>query len=184
MNDIVKVLLVLIGVAALAAYVQVQSYDSNEEAWAAFKRWMAEAPGRLRASYDAVNRERSVGIEVALSPRAVLDRAVEAATRAGHVLEARSENSLTFVRRDKPSSWIAIFLLLFFLLPGILYLLFGSRTLRATFAAFAGEDGGSRIVVGGDDGYTVSRLTDWARALRSEPGGEEVGAEVSTNPLD
>lgn len=184
MSDTAKVLLVLVGVAALVVYVQAQAYDSNEEAWAAFKRWMAEAPGRLRASYAAANRERNAGIEVALSPRAVLDRAVEAATRAGHVLEARSENSLTFVRREKPSSWAAIFLLLFFLLPGILYLMFGSKLVRATFAVFPGEGGGSRMVIGGDDGYMVARLTDWARTLRSEPAGEESAAEIATNPLD
>lgn len=186
MSDTVKLIFVLLLFAVLAVYMMAQPFDSNEEAWAAFKRWIAKIPERLRALYAAATRERAVGIEVALPPRAVLDRAVEAMTRSRmHALEARSENSLTFVRREKPSTFAAIFLLLLFILPGILYLMFGSRMVRATLAVFAGEAGGSRIVVGGDDRWTVARLTEWARGLRLEPAGTEA-AEVDApdNPID
>lgn len=184
MGDAVAWFFILVGFAAIVAFVRAQAFDSYAEAWAAFRRWAAEAPERFRADRAAAVREQEVGIEVALPPRAVLDRAVEAMTRAGHTLEDRSQNSLTFARRQEPSAAVGCILLLLFVLPAILYFLFAAKTLRATLAAFPDGGGGSRIVVGGDDPQAVSRLTDWARALRSEPAGEEVAAEISTNPLD
>ena len=160
MSDTVKWFFILIGFAAIVVFVRVQSFDSNAEAWAAFKRWMAEAPERLRDSYAAATRERDVGIEVALVPRAVLARAVEAMTRSGrHALEARSENSLTFVRREKPSSLVAILLLLFFHF---------ARNPLFVVRVEDGEGNARRICGrsrriahrGGDDRWTEARLTE------------------------
>ena len=118
----------------------------------------------VRSHYGPTEREKKVGIEAPVPPDAVLDRAVEFMVRAGHPLESRTDNSATFVRLQKPSVETGIVLLLFFLLPGILYFLFGSKTVRATLVVFP-DTGGSRVVVGGDDSKAKSRLTDWARGL-------------------
>lgn len=55
--------------------------------------------------------------------------------------------------------------MLLFILPGILYLLLANRTARVTVAAYPYE-GGSRLVIGGDDPATRNRLMEWARGLR------------------
>ena len=52
-----------------------------------------------------------------------------------------------------------------FILPGILYLLLANRTARVTVAAYPHE-GGSRLVIGGDNQATRKRLVQWARELR------------------
>jgi hypothetical protein len=46
-----------------------------------------------------------------------------------------------------------------------LYLLLANRTARVTVAAYPHE-GGSRLVIGGDDPATRNRLIEWARSLR------------------
>lgn len=157
---------ILGGFAAFAFLVRAQYFASYGEAWTDVKRSTVGIVDRFVARHDAAVREKEVGIEVPLSRSEALDRAVEFMTRSGHALESRTGNSLTFVRRQKPSAQTGIVLLLFFVLPGILYLLLGGKTVRATIAAFP-NDGGSRTVIGGDDAKAVARLTDWARGLKA-----------------
>ena len=103
MSGAVTWFFILAGFAAIVAFVRAQTFGSYAEAWAAFKWWMAEAAERPWANRAAAVCEREVGIEVPLRPRAVLDRAVESMTRAGHTLEDQSQNSLTFACRQELS---------------------------------------------------------------------------------
>jgi len=54
--------------------------------------------------------------------------------------------------------------MLFFLLPGLLYLLLARRTQRVTIAAYP-EPPGCRALIGGDDPAGAAKLVDWARGL-------------------
>lgn len=165
MGEAIRWFFILIVILVAAFWVLSHYHASEKEALKAYKRRITALPARLKGFHASYKREREVGIEIRLLPGDALDRAVEDATRAGYVLESRSKNALTFVRREKPNSFVALFLLLFFLLPGILYLMFGSRVVRATLAAFPNGEG-SRLVIGGDDSFMVRRLTEWARGLR------------------
>lgn len=119
------------------------------------KAWTTGAPERYRENRAAEAREREIGVEVFLSPKIVLDRAVESMTRGGYTVEDRSQNSLTFARREEPSVAVGCILLLFFILPAILYFLFAAKTLKSTLAVFPDGEGGSRIVIGGNDPQAV-----------------------------
>jgi hypothetical protein len=142
------------------------------ERWHSFKEWWEhyQADQAARAAerqemYARAQHERERGIEVALSPGLVLDHSIEAMTRSGYGLEARTENAATFARHQGPNIALGIFLILCcFLLPGILYVLLAERTVRVTIAAYPIE-GGSRVVVGGDSAQDVSRATSWASGL-------------------
>ena len=147
--------------------------------WESFKDWWeryrADQAARAAETREAVARwqlENERGIEVALAPGMVLDRAVEAMTRSGYGLETRSENAATFARHQGPNVALGIFLLLCCaILPGILYLLLAERTVRVTVAVYPIE-GGSRVVVGGDSAQDASRATSWASGLPKPSEGE------------
>lgn len=53
-------------------------------------------------------------------------------------------------------------------MPGILYFHLAKGALRVTVAAYPYE-GGSRVVVGGDDVRLIPQLEDWVRSLPAEP---------------
>lgn len=55
-----------------------------------------------------------------------------------------------------------------FIVPGILYFLLAKGTMRVTVAAYPYQ-GGSRVVVGGDDEITIRGLEDWIRGLATIP---------------
>ena len=56
----------------------------------------------------------------------------------------------------------------FFLLPAVLYLFMYNKTERITASAYPHE-GGSRLVIGGDNFAVVGQIAEWARALRDDP---------------
>jgi hypothetical protein len=155
------------------------------EWWGNFKEWWertkaneAARAAQRQEMYAREQHERELGIEVGLPPSAVLDRAVEAMTRSGYGLEARTDTAATFARHQGANIGLGIFLILFCcILPGVLYLLLAERTVRVTIAAYSIE-GGSRVVVGGDKDQDVSQATSWARGLP-----EPIDGEASPAPL-
>jgi hypothetical protein len=160
------------------------------ERWEDFKEWWERAKAeradraaqrretyaRQQETYARQQHEQDLGVKVGLPPSAVLDRAVEAMTRSGYGLEARTENAATFARHQGPNIALGIFLVLCCaILPGILYLFLAERTVRVTIAAYPVE-GGSRVVVGGDSAQDVWQATNWARGLPEPIDGEALPA--------
>lgn len=154
--------------------------ETLSEAWENHRERHAERRAQTQVLEAARRREREVGVEVGLSPAAVLDRAVEAMTRGGYGLESRSENTVTFARHEGADSCAGCILMLLFLLPGILYLLLAQRTIRVTFAAYPIE-GGCRLVVGGDHPQAVMQAVEWARTLPRPGSQSEVEESFSEN---
>jgi hypothetical protein len=166
--------LVLLGVGGYF----VARTDAFGEWWEGFKERQAaraeqrrirnEALAAQRADWNAVlDREKAWGIENPLPPGVVLERAVERMTREGWSLQNRDETTASFARDQGAEACLGCILMLFFLLPGILYLLLANKTARITLAVYPHE-GGSRLVVGGDDPVTRNQLIEWARSLRDE----------------
>jgi hypothetical protein len=48
---------------------------------------------------------------------------VEAMTHTGYGIESRTENAVTFARHEEANSCLGCLLMLFFIVPGLLYLL-------------------------------------------------------------
>ena len=84
--------------------------------------------------------------------------------RGGYSLESRTTTSAGFVKKRGANGCLGCFLMLFFLLPGLLYLLLARRTQRVTIAAYP-EPSGCRALIGGDDAAGAAKLVDWARGL-------------------
>ncbi len=167
--------LVVVVVLGTAAWIYLfgpraegATFGSPAMAWAALKEWGANAPERLRASREAAARERAVGVEVPLSPTQVLDEASEYMARSGYALESRTHNAATFSRSAQMDPAVGCFLALLFLIPALIYMLaVAGKTTRTTLATYPHE-GGSRLVIGGDDPRGVKDLTWWARHLRTQ----------------
>ena len=87
---------------------------------------------------------------VGLTPHEALDQAVAYMTRERASVTSRTENSVTFTYRKEPNVGILIILLLFFLLPGIIYWMAASRDTNFTITASPAE-GGCRLLIGGED---------------------------------
>ena len=134
------------------------------EWWERAKSGWIAMNARIDERQAAPQRAAERGIEIGLSPSEALDRAVENMTPRGCGLENRIDNTGTFARHQRADTATGCVLMLFFLLPGILYLALASKTVRLTVAAYP-EERGSRLVIGGDD-WTMIRATEqWARSL-------------------
>lgn len=170
----VLILLLLLGILLLGGFALYQpgAREVLVDSWERFKAYYAANQARMEAAGEARRREKELGIEVGLPPAEVMERAIEFMTRSNYGIESRSENSATFARHQGADTGIGCFLMLFFLVPGLLYLLLAAKTVRVTLAAYPHE-GGSRVVLGGDDQETLGRLTDWTRGLPKEPQAVE-----------
>jgi len=174
-------------VVGTPVYFVVFRTEQLQGAWETYKERSAERRAQADALEAARRREREFGIELALLPATVLDRVVEEMVRTGHSLEHRTNDSASFVREEGADSCLGCLLMLFFLLPGLLYLLLARSTKRTSVVAYSLQVGGSagtRLVIGGDDYATVNGLAVWARNLASGPAEKiEIGA-VETRTED
>jgi hypothetical protein len=84
--------------------------------------------------------------------------------REGFSLESRMETSATFTKHEGPNPALGCFLMLFFVIPGLIYLLMGGGDLRVTLFLVP-EGDGSRVVLGGDSGSGRLALQQWAESL-------------------
>lgn len=75
---------------------------------------------------------------------------------------SRSESSVTFQNHQKPNDLGVLLLLLFFILPGLLYMLFGGKDVQVTLFVTPVE-GGSRVTIGGDSNAGRANLEAWLR---------------------
>lgn len=135
-----------------------------KEWWKRSQAENAAAKARMAQLSAELLQEQRFGVVVSASPEVVLDQATEYMTRTGYGIQSRTGNTATFARDEGADSCLGCFLMLFLLVPGILYLLLANKTLRLTVAAFSHE-GGSRVVIGGDDVSAKNALTDWLRSL-------------------
>jgi hypothetical protein len=135
------------------------------EWWERFKANQAARAAQRQEQLAALDREQQWGIETSFAPAVVIGGVVERMTREGWALQNRTDTSASFAQDQGADACAGCALMLLFLLPGILYLLLANRTARITAAAYPHE-GGSRLVIGGDDPATRNRLAQWARELR------------------
>ena len=157
------VAVVLLGVAGY--YYGFPSKEARGEAWERAKANHAIDNQRVAEARATREREQRTGIEVAASPQMVLDAAVEMMTREGWAAQHRSETTVSFARDEGADAGVGCLLLLFFLVPGILYFALANKTVRMTIAAYPHE-GGSRVVAGGDHQLITG---DLVRHLRDLP---------------
>lgn len=138
--------------------------------------------------------ERELGRLVGLAPKNALDRAVAYMTREGASVTGRTENSVTFSYHKGPNGFIVLFLLLFFILPAILYWMAASRDTNFTITASPAK-GGCRLLIGGEvaagDGYYYFKR--WVNSLpkpdptltvaaQEEAGADPTGAQAPSIP--
>lgn len=156
--------LVALGLAVVGLYY-LGAFPVFREWWERFKA--REAARAARAQEAQITRAR--GYEVSLSPDGALSEAIEVMARRGYPLQSRTENTVTFERSAQPDACLGCFLAILFLLPALIYMLaVAGKTVRTTLAAYPSEGGGSRLVVGGDDGQGVRELIQWAESLPVE----------------
>jgi hypothetical protein len=83
------------------------------------------------------------------------------------ILRSRTQTSVTFSRDEGANPWLTCCLAFLFIVPAILYVLLSKPTRRVTVNVYPYE-GGSRLIVGGDDHDAVRGIERWASLLRSE----------------
>ena len=153
------------------------------EWWEGFKGDQVVRNARAEEMRVAQKREREIGIETSWPPELVLDGAVEWMTRNGWSLQNRTQDTASFARDQGANCFLGCFLTLLFILPGILYLYLYNRTARVTVAAYPRE-GGSRVVLGGDEPATVQMLSDVIRSLPETPPQRATQQERPQLPVD
>ena len=150
-------------------------------------KWIEEAKSRwtdMNARIDerqaAVQRAAERGIETGLPPSEALEQAVEHMTQRGGALENRTHNTVTFTRYQGADVTTGILLMFVFILPGILYLALGGKTVRLSIAVYPQEEG-SRLVIGGDDWPMIRTAEQWAISLPSS--GEWESGPLAQEPM-
>jgi hypothetical protein len=96
--------------------------------------WLAVAAGLI---YWAVynGRSGSIGTVANRSPRDVVLAAVHNFTSRGWITTTQSEQSVTFSKSQTPSCLVTFFLLIFGIIPGLLYWIAAKRTLTVSVMA-------------------------------------------------
>jgi hypothetical protein len=108
--------------------------------------------------------EREWSVLVPLAPQQAIDSATPLLLAERFSLESRTENSATFFRDRGPNVALGCLLMLFFILPGLLYLLLGSNQERVTLLLVP-EGNGSRAILGGDSVQGRAILREWAESI-------------------
>ncbi len=107
--------------------------------------------------------EPDVALFVDLPPKSCVNRVAARMVESGFVVAHRSEDAATFTRPRRPSVRMVVFLLLFFLVPLLLYLLYFAafRPKQTTSVLAVREDGETRVLVSGDDKRAKRDLKHW-----------------------
>src|SRR3954468_4831183 len=87
---------------------------------------------------------------VSASADTIVGAIAEDVIERGAVLTHRAPTTVTITRYKGPEWLFGCFLLLFGIIPGLLYFLFAGKT-RTTYVSASPSDVGSRIVISGDD---------------------------------
>jgi len=114
--------------------------------------------------------EQNWSAVVPLPPSEAIDSAAGRLLREQFSLESRTENSATFFRDQGPNVALGCFLMLLFILPGLIYLLLGSGAERVT-VMLVPEQGGSRVILGGNSWQGRAILRQWAEDTQRSAAG-------------
>ena len=101
---------------------------------------------------------------VPLTPAQAIDSAATFMVARGFVLESRTESSANFGNREEPNVALGCFLMLFLIIPGVIYLLMGGTDQHTTLLLVPEEEG-SRVVIGGDSAGGRQSLRWWADSI-------------------
>lgn len=146
MQDASAVILVLLLVSALVALAIYNRTGARGE--------------KLRSRREA----SEFGVSGSMSVSVILDSASTYMVGKGYTVESRGESSVTFARRLKPDWQKAIIFLLLFLLPGILYIIFGAHTERSTVVVVNDKES-NLITIGGERYGGIRDLRNWRETL-------------------
>lgn len=106
-------------------------------------------PGQGRSTLVAMAKSQVV---TQLAPDEAVARLVPQLTKSGATIHSSSSQAITgeVVWKKRPSMVIAIVLLLLIILPGILYLIFGSKTIHDPFSiTLSPAEGGTTVTAAG-----------------------------------
>ncbi len=109
----------------------------------------------------ASKNKTTSAIAVFLTPEEAIDEVTQYMVRQGFTISYRGETTVSFSRQTGPNILLGILLLLFFILPGILYLILAGRTRSATAVATEGP-AGTQLIVSGNDREACRDLRRWA----------------------
>jgi hypothetical protein len=99
-----------------------------------------------------------------MTPAQVLEQAATHMATRGFAIESRLANTVNFSFREGPNVILGCVLLLFGILPGLLYFLLAGGDRRTTL--LVNEEGeGSRVYVSGDRGVPLDELRNWVLSL-------------------
>ena len=97
-------------------------------------------------------------------PCVAIDSAAAFMVARGFVLEPRTESSANFGNREEPNVALGCFLMLFLIIPGVIYLLVGGTDQHTTLLLVLEEEG-SRVVIGGDSAGGRQALRWWVNSI-------------------
>jgi hypothetical protein len=121
---------------------------------------MPAAPGSIQ---DEITQMKEP-LEVSVAPQQVIEGAMMRMTTQGYSVEMSTEGSITFARTEGPSIIVGLFLLVLFILPGLIYFLIPRSPKHTTLLAEE-VSGGSRLTLGGDDFHGQRTLREWMDTL-------------------
>ena len=170
---------------ALREYVtpeEVQRIQADREEERVEKvRVRAVRKEQRRVNQDRARLERSATRErgplIPLSAQEALNSASSYMTRKGFTIESRSDASVTFSNRKKPSDGIGCLLLLLGIVPGVLYFALAGRQVRSTLAVIP-EGAHCRAQIGGESDPGYRHLRKWCGSL---PGFAGPSAEYTVH---
>ncbi len=157
---------------ALREYVtpeEVQRIQADREEERVEKaRVRAVRKEQRRVNQDRARLERSATRErgplIPLDAQEALNSASSYMTRKGFTIESRSDASLTFSNRKRPSGDIGCLLLLLGIVPGVLYFALAGRQVRCTLTVIP-EGAHCRAQIGGESDTGYRHLRKWRDSL-------------------
>ncbi len=117
---------------------------------------MQPAPGSINDEIAQMQKP----LEVSVSPQQAIEGAMMRMTSQGYSVETTTPGGITFARTEGPSILVGLVLLVFFILPGLIYFLM-PRRLKHTTLVVEEVSGGSRLMLGGDDINGQRDLREW-----------------------
>ena len=102
------------------------------------------------------------GLLLSSSPKECIRRATAHMAEQGYSVAHAGDTTATYTRPKKPDTATGIFLLLFGLIPGLLYFGLFRGTATSTLVAVPDDDDETRLIFSGDDVTAQRELFRWA----------------------
>ncbi|MBW3591453.1 MAG: hypothetical protein KY393_06370 [Actinobacteria bacterium] len=108
-------------------------------------------------------RPNTSGLFIGGPPRESIRRITARMVRDGYAIAYRDEGTATFTRSKKPDLDLTVLLLILGIIPGLLYIGLHKGVSTTTVTAIE-DDGGSEIILSGDDHRALDGLARWIRS--------------------